>query len=445
MGNVKQHSSSNSKLTTSFRCISFFLFFVVGFSLGITVNIYSKSFSFTFETIFSSPEVSSRLLLQPSPPPPPIVIEQRKPLPPRLPPPPTIRTFREYSPPPPLPQIPPPPAIHTYTPPPQLSPLPAIHTYTPPPQLPPPPATHTYMPPLSMEDDEMFKRALKVEKSANNNVKKVAFMFLTKGSLPLADLWEKFFEGHEGLYTIYVHTHPLFNDSVPQDSVFFGRRIPSKPVEWGKPSMIDAERRLLANGLLDNSNERFILLSESCIPLFNFTKIYTYLLNTNQSFIDSVDDPRKIGRGRYNPKMSPTITISDWRKGSQWFAITRNVAFDIVSDTKYYPVFKEYCSPPCYMDEHYIPTLVNIICPEENSNRTITWVDWSKNGPHPGRFGKETISVEFLDGIRFGNNTCSYNNENSSSVCFLFARKFLWNTLGPLLQIAPKLLNFSNL
>lgn len=59
-------------------------------------------------------------------------------------------------------------------------------------------------------------------------VPKVAFMFLTKGPLPLSPLWEKFFKGHEGLYSIYVHAHPDFNESVPEDSVFHGRRIHSQ-------------------------------------------------------------------------------------------------------------------------------------------------------------------------------------------------------------------------
>lgn len=294
-----------------------------------------------------------------------------------------------------------------------------------------------------MDDDELFSRASMIRGSQNfgrdQHVRKVAFMFLTKGPIPLAPLWEKFFRGHEGLYTIYVHHHPSYNDSVPEGSVFHGRRIPSKPVEWGRPSMIDAERRLLANALLDVSNERFVLLSETCIPIFNFTTVYNYLVNANESFIGSYDDPRKVGRGRYNPKMLPAITISDWRKGSQWFEVHRKLAVEIISDTKYYRIFSEHCSPPCYMDEHYIPTLVNIRCPEQNSNRSITWVDWSKAGPHPGRFVKQDISDEFLDRIRFGEN-CTYNG-NASSLCFLFARKFLPGTLQPWLQLAPTLLH----
>ncbi|KAF7819892.1 AP-3 complex subunit delta [Senna tora] len=57
------------------------------------------------------------------------------------------------------------------------------------------------------------------------------------------------------------------------------------------------------------------------------------------SFVASYDDPRKVGRGRYNPKMGPTITLSDWRKGSQWFELNREMAIQVVSDTKYYVVF----------------------------------------------------------------------------------------------------------
>ncbi|XP_059455068.1 glycosyltransferase BC10-like [Corylus avellana] len=205
--------------------------------------------------------------------------------------------------------------------------------------------------------------------------------------------------------------------------------------------MIDAERRLIANALLHSSNERFVLLSETCIPLFNFTTTYNYLIEANQSFVGSYDDPRKIGRGRYNPQMSPTISLANWRKGSQWFEVNRKVALHIISDSKYYPLFSQFCSPPCYMDEHYIPTLVNILCPQENSNRSITWVDWSKSGPHPGKFVRQAVTAEFLDQIRFGTK-CTYNGNIVSSICFLFGRKFMPNTLQPLLQIAPVLMDF---
>jgi hypothetical protein len=204
--------------------------------------------------------------------------------------------------------------------------------------------------------------------------------------------------------------------------------------------MIDAERRLLANALLDSSNQRFVLLSESCIPLFNFKTIYSYLMDSKQSFLGCFDDPRKPGRGRYNPRMFPIINITDWRKGSQWFEVHRELAIHIVSDSKYYPVFLRHCLPPCYIDEHYIPTLVNMRFPELNSRRSITWVDWSRGGPHPAKFGWGDITDEFINRIRFGS-TCM-NNGNATSMCFMFARKFLPSALEPLLRVYPLLLGF---
>nr|XP_023894647.1 uncharacterized protein LOC112006594 [Quercus suber] len=292
----------------------------------------------------------------------------------------------------------------------------------------------------NMSDQELFRNASMVSQTeeSGRQVPKVAFMFMTKGPLPFSLLWEKFFKGHEGFYSIYVHAHPSFNDSEPEDSIFYGRRIPSQPVYWGTSSMIDAERRLLANALLDISNQRFVLLSDSCIPLFNFKIVYNYLMDSNLSFLGSFDDPRKAGRGRYSPQMWPLINITDWRKGSQWFEVHRDLAMHIVSDTKYYPIFQKHCLMPCYMDEHYIPTLANMLYSEFNSNRSITWVDWSRGGPHPAKFGWGDITDEFLNQIRFGS-TCPYN-ENTTSICFLFARKFLPITLEPLLRVAPLLL-----
>ncbi|KAK7314574.1 hypothetical protein VNO77_33100 [Canavalia gladiata] len=383
MGSEVKHHPLVSKILSSilhFPNLLRFLFIVIGLSLGVIISVYIKSLSFNLQLL-----QKSLITLPPSPP---------KPLPQQTP----------------------------------SESVPNIQQF----------------PMHNMEDNELFRRALMVpgrNEFPGKHVPKIAFMFLTKGPIPLTPLWEMFFKGHEGLYTIYVHTHPSYKWFLPEHSVFFGRAIPSKAVKWGKPSMVDAERRLLANALLDFHNERFVLLSDSCIPLFNFTTTYNYLLSVNESLVSSYDDPRKVGRGRYNPKMGPTISISDWRKGSQWFEVNRKLALKIVSDNKFYPIFTKHCNPPCYMDEHYIPTLVNKCFPKENLNRTITWVDWSKGGPHPRRFGRSVISVEFLNQIRFKYNESG--NSNATSSAFLFARKFMPVALHPLLQIAPMLLGLN--
>ncbi|OVA11729.1 Glycosyl transferase [Macleaya cordata] len=293
----------------------------------------------------------------------------------------------------------------------------------------------------TMNDKELLWRATfvpRLKKYPFLRVPKIALLFLTRGPLPLAPIWEKFLKGHEGFYSIYIHSLPSYRPNFPRTSVFYGRQIPSQVTEWGRMSLCDAERRLLANALLDISNERFILLSESCIPVYNFSLIYHYLTRSRHSFIGAFDDPGPYGRGRYNFHMAPEVNISEWRKGSQWFEINRKHAISIVEDTIFYPKFEEFCRPACYVDEHYFPTLLTIQAPNLIANRTITWVDWSRGGPHPATFGKADITEEFLTRIREGH-TCLYNGQ-PSSVCFLFARKFAPSTLEPLLQFAPKIL-----
>lgn len=291
-----------------------------------------------------------------------------------------------------------------------------------------------------MRDEELLWRASmvpRVRKLPFAMAPKVAFLFLTRGPLPMAPLWEIFFKGNEGLYSIYVHPDPSYNASFASDSVFYNRQIPSKGVGWGEFSMVAAERRLLGNALLDLSNQRFVLLSESCIPLFNFSTVYSYLLGTNETFVEVYDDPSGVGRGRYNPRMRPQVTLRQWRKGSQWFEMNRDLAVEVVSDAKYAPLFESYCKPACYSDEHYIPTMVGIKFWRVNSNRTVTWVDWSVWGPHPGHFGPQDLTLKTVEKLRYGRQ-CRYNG-HATNMCYMFARKVLPNAVDVLLNFAPAL------
>ncbi|XP_038899792.1 glycosyltransferase BC10-like [Benincasa hispida] len=289
----------------------------------------------------------------------------------------------------------------------------------------------------SMTDEELFWRASfspHIKNYPFERVPKIAFMFLTKGPLPLSPLWERFLNGHQTLFSIYIHSLPSFKPNFSPASVFHGRQIPSQIAEWGRMSICDAEKRLLANALLDINNEWFILLSESCIPLYNFSVIYNYLKKSKYSFMGSFDDLGPYGRGRYKDAMAPEVNITEWRKGSQWFEVNRKLAINIVQDTKFYKKFKQFCRPPCYVDEHYFPTMLTIEAGNVIANRSLTWVDWSRGGPHPATFGGRDITEELLTRIVNGQN-CSYN-DGTSSICSLFARKFAPSTLQPLLRLA---------
>jgi hypothetical protein len=83
----------------------------------------------------------------------------------------------------------------------------------------------------SMTDDELFWRASLVPKAEEfpfQRVPKVAFLFMARGPLPFAPLWDKFFRDHQGLYSVYVHTVPDYKLNVSKNSAFYGRQIPSQ-------------------------------------------------------------------------------------------------------------------------------------------------------------------------------------------------------------------------
>ncbi|GLJ16632.1 hypothetical protein SUGI_0285470 [Cryptomeria japonica] len=135
--------------------------------------------------------------------------------------------------------------------------------------------------------------------------------------------------------------------------------------------------------------------------------------------------------------MAPQITLSQWRKGSQWFEIQRPLAHFFIADNKYYLVFKRFCKPTCYPDEHYLPTLLNIFDQVSlNSNRSLTWVDWTKLSPHPAQLRKNQITQQFLQKIHDDARSRNCTND------FLFARKFHPSSLKPLLELSSIVMGF---
>ncbi|CAI5973423.1 unnamed protein product [Closterium sp. NIES-64] len=182
---------------------------------------------------------------------------------------------------------------------------------------------------------------------------KIAFLFIVRGPLPLAPVWERFFKGHQGRYSVHVHVStPNFTlDDVVDSPSFKGTQVPGVRISWGGPNLIRAEKRLLAAALEDPGNQRFVLVSDKCLPIFNFTYVWDYLFATNVSFITSYESG-----WRWVFTMAPTIKRHQFRKGSQWFALTRAHAALIVRDRKYYDLFVETFSEVC--DGMRVPSLV---------------------------------------------------------------------------------------
>uniref|UniRef100_A0A0C9S5S4 TSA: Wollemia nobilis Ref_Wollemi_Transcript_18600_1538 transcribed RNA sequence n=1 Tax=Wollemia nobilis TaxID=56998 RepID=A0A0C9S5S4_9CONI len=326
------------------------------------------------------------------------------------------------------------------------------------------PAVAAPLPPRNYSNEEQASRALAdhiLKLPPNPTMRpKIAFMFLTRGSPPLETLWEAFFKGHEDKYSIYVHASKQITLKTAWTSpVFRGRDIHSEKVEWGKISMIDAERRLLIAALQDEDNQHFVLLSESCVPLRSFDFVYNYLMGQNVSFVDCFDDPGPHGRGRYTTPFLPEIQIEEWRKGAQWFTVKRHHALLIVADCLYYTKFKQLCKPGaethnCYPDEHYVQTFLHMMDPSGITNWSVTHVDWSEGKWHPKKYNRDEVNIKLLRSIQaiaenfhttsnakkqLTRRHCMVNGERRP--CYLFARKFIPDTLDILLSIFPNITN----
>ncbi|PWA62475.1 Glycosyl transferase, family 14 [Artemisia annua] len=294
--------------------------------------------------------------------------------------------------------------------------------------------------------------------------KKIAFLFLVRDNLPLDFLWHNFFKNADPEnFTIYIHSKPgiLFDKSVTKSAFFYNRQLRnSVEVGWGTPTMIEAEKLLFKAALDDPRNQIFVLLSDSCVPLYNFSYIYKYLISSPRSFVDSfidaTDDPRE---KRYNPEMSPDIPEDKWRKGSQWITLVRRHAEVVAYDHDVFPIFEKHCKRRplldlskgneslieqqqhnCIPDEHYVPTLLAMRGYEvELERRTLTYSLWNQSTEpmntqawHPVTFGFSSASQKNIQDIKdidhvyfkFENRTEWCGTRSSSGPCYLFARKF---------------------
>ncbi|CAA3009702.1 uncharacterized protein LOC111374426 [Olea europaea var. sylvestris] len=291
---------------------------------------------------------------------------------------------------------------------------------------------------------------------------KMAFLFIARNRLPLEMVWDAFFQGDkENRFSIFVHSRPgfLLSKATTRSSYFLNRQInDSVQVDWGEASMIQAERILLENALMDPFNERFIFLSDSCIPLYNFSYTYDYIMSASTSFVDSFADTKE---GRYNPKMHPVIPVENWRKGSQWVVLMRNHADIFVKDDTVFAMFQSHCqrkSLPefwrdrhipsdnskehnCIPDEHYVQTLLAQKGLElEITRRTLTHTSWDlsssreheRRGWHPLTYKLADATLTLVKSIKGIDNVyyeTEYRREwctskGKPSTCFLFARKF---------------------
>lgn len=199
--------------------------------------------------------------------------------------------------------------------------------------------------------------------------------------------------------------------------------------KWGTITIIDAERRLLANALLDPRNTHFVLLSETCIPFYDFDFTFKYITESSTSFLKTTAP-----LNWWSQSMLPLVPENKLRKGSAWFALQRRHAALIVADEEFYAQFDKGWGFGHGFDEHYYQTLLTHLDPGGLANRSIMYAAFRLWKVHPIVYSFEDISHPFLESIT--NSTCDWNT-GLQGPCFLFGRKFAVQALDPLFEHLP--------
>lgn len=207
---------------------------------------------------------------------------------------------------------------------------------------------------------------------------KIAFLFLTMGSIYHETHWLDFLKGNEANYSIYIHSKEPLEDSSP----FKQYEIKQKE-ETTWLNTMRAQLVLLKEALKDPENEKFIFVSESTIPFYDFRTVYDRVIGTNKSIFPYVSndihlDPSRSGTfwnyHNYQPRrdMHPIPRRFQYRS-TQWVILNRKHAELMANDNKYIEIISQIICD----NEHYVPTVLaikNLL--HEVENDQTTYDDW---------------------------------------------------------------------
>ena len=157
--------------------------------------------------------------------------------------------------------------------------------------------------------------------------------------------------------------------------------------------MVRATLNLFDEAYNDLDNKKMILLSDSCIPLYDFDHISRKLIGDNLTYLHHIYFHPLTKKSRYDAlNNTKDINYKLFRKQSQWMTISRNdlkfiLEFGNLDD--YRTVFAP--------DEHYFINLFDKY-QRKYLNRITTYVDWGNNNPTPTTYNN--LDIELIEKAR---------------------------------------------
>ena len=217
------------------------------------------------------------------------------------------------------------------------------------------------------------------------------------------------------LFSIYVHAPPSFRNQFHPKSLWHGKMVRYRvETEWGAHTLVEATRHLLWEAFRDPLNTRFLLLSESDIPIYDPLTMYQQLQAEDTSRLDTcIHDA--ISPWRWHPNMeTKRLKFHHWRKSPQWMALTRDHAKLALEDREVYRMFERHCwsawdeehsrwHRDCFSDEHYFATLLATHDRDSEGvceSRGVSFTLWESKSAHPKAFSDKEITAELIHKAR---------------------------------------------
>jgi hypothetical protein len=228
---------------------------------------------------------------------------------------------------------------------------------------------------------------------------KIALLFLTRKELNHPRVWQKMLEEANGLFSLYIHSKE------PMEDVYFEKYRISTTVPTSYLIHNRAWQVLLQEALKEESNVKFIYLSESCMPLYPLKVLYHYLINQPESYM-RYGTPRW---PREDEREVNEIPIEHRYTNAEWIILNRQKASLITEDQ----TIIELCAKHIHDQESYPSSFFSLKgCLQEVFYRQTTYASFIKpTGPYPYHF-QDYTPVE-----------ANYINNAKRGGC-LFARKF---------------------
>jgi len=161
---------------------------------------------------------------------------------------------------------------------------------------------------------------------------KIAFLFIVKDRIHKIDLWKQYFAGSEELYSCYI----VSKSDIVENDIPNVINLPDKyDSDYGGVKYVKTVIFMLKEALANKKNFKFVLFTESCIPITNFKCFYSHLTKNDSAFINMMyvsDEYWKAGAHRYTQLSRRDIKRSEWYgHNAQGITFNRKLAKFLIS------------------------------------------------------------------------------------------------------------------